>query len=194
MEAQIAIVKMTGFEGLKFLNEVTYPVSEWQQLRLIEELVNHTPSELDNISQWLKSENLTVVNFALRLIEIYRQYDLYDQVKSCLSHPSRIICKSAVTTISQISNENTPDLLIAHYQDYDAFTQIKILKILQADGTENQLPFLLSILNHRDDSYKLEAVKAIVNISKTGVEEIEKIVDKSLFPWNVILSQIKNAA
>jgi hypothetical protein len=52
----------------------------------------------------------------------------------------------------------------------------------------------LSFLNHRDDYYKLEAVKAIVNISKTGVEKIEKIIDKSLFPWNIILPQIKNVA
>jgi hypothetical protein len=194
MEAQIAIVKMTGFEGLKFLNNVTYPVSEWQQLRLIEELSSHTATELGNISEWLKSENLSVVNFALRLVEIYRQYDFYDEVANCLLHPSMIICKSAVVTISQISNETTADLLVAHYPGYDAFTQIKILKILQVEGTENHLPFLLSILNHGDDSYKLEAVKAIVNISKTGVEKIEKIIDTSLFPWNVILPQIKNVA
>ena len=85
-------------------------------------------------------------------------------------------------------------MLIAHYGIYDAFTQIKILKILQVEGSENQVPFLLSILNHGDDSYKLEAVKAIVNISETGVEKIEKMIDKSLFPWNVILPQIKNVA
>jgi hypothetical protein len=194
MEAQIAIVKMTGFEGLTFLNNVTYPVSEWQQLRLIEELSSHTATELGNISEWLKSENLTVVNFALRLVEIYRQYDFYDKVAGCLSHQSMLICKSAVETISQISKESTADLLIAHYRGYDTFTQIKILKFLQVEGTENQLPFLLSFLNHRDDSYKLEAVKAIVNISKTGVEKIEKLIDKSLFPWNIILPQIKNVA
>ena len=194
MEAQIAIVKMTGFEGLKFLNNVTYPVSEWQQLRLIEELSNHSATEFGNISEWLISENITVTNFALRLVEIYRQHAFYDEVASCLSHPSMIICKSAVETISQISNETTADLLIAHYGIYDAFTQIKILKILQVEGSENQVPFLLSILNHGDDSYKLEAVKAIVNISETGVEKIEKMIDKSLFPWNVILPQIKNVA
>jgi hypothetical protein len=194
MEAQIAIVKMIGFDGLKFLNNVTHPVSEWQQLRLIEELSSHTAVDLGNIHEWLKSANLTVVNFALRLIEIYRLYDFYDEVKNCLSHDSMTICKTAVITISQISNETTADLLVAHYPGYDAFTQIKILEILQVDGTKNQLPFLFSLLNHADDSYKLEAAKAIVKISETGIEKIEQTVDRALFPWNIILPQIKNVA
>lgn len=194
MEAQIAIVKLTGFEGLEFLNGATYPVSEWQQLRLIEELSSHADTKLGNISQWLQSENLTVVNFALRLVEIYQQYDFYDEVKNCLFHWSMSVCKSAVVTISQISNETTADLLVAHYPGYDDITQLKILKILQVDGTKDQLPFLLSLLNHDDDSYKLEAAKAILKISKTGMEKIDKIIDKRLFPWNIILPQIKNVA
>jgi hypothetical protein len=194
MEAQIAIVKMTGFEGLTFLNNVTHPVSEWQQLRLIEELSSHTTTELDNMHEWLKSENLTVINFALRLVEIYRIYDFYDEVKHCLSHGSMAICKTAVDTISQIPNETTADLLVTHYPGYDAFTQIKILKILQADGNKNQLPFLFSLLDHADDSYKLEAAKAIVKISETGMEKIEKMIDRTSFPWNIILPQIKNVA
>lgn len=194
MEAQIALVKMTGFEGLKFLNKVTHPVSEWQQIRLIEELSNHATTQLENISEWLRSENLTVVNFALRLVEIYRLYDFYDAVKQCLSHRSPVICKTAIVTISQISNETTAGLLVAYYPGYGTFTQIEILKILQVDGTKEQLPFLFSLLNNADDSYKLEAAKAIVKISETGMENIEKVIDKTLFPWNIILPQIKNVA
>jgi hypothetical protein len=194
MEAQIAIVKMIGFEGLNFLNNVTHPVSEWQQLRLIEELSSRTAVDLDNIHEWLKSKNLTVINFALRLVEIYRLYDFYDEVKHLLSHFSMTICKTAVVTISQISNETTADLLVAYYPGYDSLTQMKILEILQVDGTKNQLPFLFSLLNYADDSYKLGAAKAIVKISKSGMEKIENMVDTTLFPWNIILPQIKNVA
>jgi HEAT repeat protein len=194
MEAQIALVKMTGFEGLEFLNQVTYPVSEWQQLRLIEELSSNTITSLGSVHKWLKSENVSVVNFALRLIEIYQQFDFYDEVKTCLSHASSTVCKNAVLTISNISNETTADLLVEHFGNYDALIQIKILKILQSQGTENQLPFLFSILKHPDDSYKLEAAKAILKISDKGLLTIEELTDRESFPWNVILPQIKNVA
>ena len=190
-EAQIAIVKLTGFAGLEFLNVVRHPISEWQQLRLIQELSGHTSEKFGNISLWLQSKNESVINFALHLVEIYQQYDFYNEVKECLSHPSISICKRAVITLSHISNENTPDLLIKYFAGYDASLQIQILKILQADGNENQLPFLFSLLNHPDDSFKLEAAKAITNINPTKIKKIKELKDELLYPWNIILPQIK---
>ncbi len=191
MEAQSAIVKLTGFDGLQFLNIVNHPISEWQQLRLIQELSGHTSEKLGNISQWLKSKNNSVVDFALRLVEIYRQYEYYDEVKECLCHPSASVCKKAVVTLSQISNETTAGFLADHYPNYDESIQLVIFRILRAAGTENEIPFLLSILNHPDDAFKMEAAKAIGQISAKGIEKIEELVDETTYPWNIILPQIK---
>ena len=190
-EAQITIVKFTGFEGLEFLNVVRHPISEWQQLRLIQELSDHTSEKFGNISLWLQSKNESVVNFALHLVEIYRQYDYYDEVKECLSHSSLSICKRAVMTLSHINNETTPDLLINFFPGYDASLQIEILKILQADGNESHLPFLFSLINHPDDSFKLEAAKAILNINPASIEKMKLLIDEFSYPWNIILPQIK---
>ena len=41
---------------------------------------------------------------------------------------------------------------------------------------------------------KLEAAKAILKISDTGMLTIEELIDRNSFPWNVILFQIKNVA
>jgi hypothetical protein len=190
-EAQITIVKFTGFEGLEFLNVVRHPISEWQQLRLIQELSDHTSEKFGNISLWLQSKNESVVNFALHLVEIYRQYDYYDEVKECLSHSSLSICKRAVMTLSHINNETTPDLLIKFFPGYDASLQIEILKILQAEGNENHLPFLFSLINHPDDSFKLEAAKAILNINPASIEKMKLSINEFSYPWNIILPQIK---
>ena len=190
-EAQIAIVKLTGFEGLEFLNVINHPISEWQQLRLIQELSGHASEKFGNISLWLQSKNESVINFALRLVEIYRQYDFYDEVKECLSHSSMSIRKRAIMTLKHITNETTPDLLIKYFPDYDASLQMEILKILQTDGNENHLPFLFSLINHPDDSFKLEAAKAITNINPTKIKKIKELKDEFLYPWNIILPQIK---
>lgn len=190
-EAQITIVKFTGFEGLEFLNVVRHPISEWQQLRLIQELSDYTSEKFGNISLWLQSKNESVVNFALHLVEIYRQYDYYDEVKECLSHSSLSICKRAVMTLSHINNETTPDLLIKFFPGYDASLQIEILKILQAEGNENHLLFLFSLINHPDDSFKLEAAKAILNINPPSIEKMKLSIDEFSYPWNIILPQIK---
>lgn len=190
-EAQIAIVKLTGFSGLEFLNVVRHPISDWQQLRLIQELSGATSEKFGNISLWLQSKNESVVNFALRLVEIYQQFDYYDEVKECLSHPSMSICERAIITLNNIGNETTPDLLIKYFPGYDASLQIQILKILQADGNENHLPFLFSLINHPDDSFKLEAAKAILNINPASIEKMKLLIDEFSYPWNIILPQIK---
>ncbi|HXR83473.1 MAG TPA: hypothetical protein VN722_04130 [Hanamia sp.] len=191
MEAQIAIVKLTGFEGLNFLDTISHPISEWQQLRLIQELSGQAITENVNICQWLQSKNDSVVHFALRLIEIYQQHKYYDDAAICLSHSSSGICRTAVATLSFISNETTADLLIEHYLDYNAATQLDILKILQNDGTESHLEFLLPLLHHPDDSFKMAAAAAIRKIRSANMEKIEASVEKSSHPWNVILPQLK---
>jgi HEAT repeat protein len=192
-EAQIAIVKLTGFSGLDFLNTIAYPVSEWQQLRLIQELSGHTSEKLGNISLWLQSENESVVNFALRLVEIYRQYQFYDEVKECLSHSSPSICKSAVIALSNICNENTCDELLAYYPSCDETLQLEIIKILQEHGTTAHLPFLISITAGKNDAFKLEAARAMMNISPDALDEIAGSVNPFSYPWNIILPQL-NAA
>jgi len=190
-EAQIAIVKLTGFAGLEFLNTASHPISEWQQLRLIQELSGLAYEEIGNTSRWLKSANDSVVNFALQLVEIYREHDFYDEVKSCLTDASSNICKRAVITLSHISNENTMDELINYYPEMSPSVQIEILKILQQQGTKHHLNFLFSVTTHPDNSFKLEASKAILNISPEALEGMIEQTDAFSYPWNVIFPQLK---
>jgi hypothetical protein len=192
-EAQIAIVELTGFSGLDFLNTISYPVSEWQQLRLIQELSGQSSEKLGDISLWLQSNNESVVNFALRLVEIYRQYQFYDEVRKCLSHPSASICKNAIITLSNICNESTCDELVERYPFCDETTQIEIIKILQQLATRAHLPFLMTIAAEKDDSFKLEAAKAVMNISPEALDEIIGSADPFSYPWNIILPQLNLA-
>jgi len=191
MEAQVAIVKLTGFEGLQFLDVVKYPVSEWQQLRLIQELSGHSVEKPGNINGWLKSKNNSVAGFALRLIEIYRLYEFYDEVTECLSHPCPSVCSKAVATIGQISNETTARLLTSHYPGYNENIQLQVLKMLQSLGTGNEINFLLSLINNANDTFKVEAAKAILHINATGIEKIKELGDENSHPINYILPQLK---
>lgn len=190
-EAQIAMVNLTGFPGLQFLDKATYIISDWQQLRLIQELAVYPSNEFGNVSVWMKSENESVVNFALKLIEIYRLYDHYAEVENCLSHSSTRIVEQAIISLGQIYNETTADVLIAHYEEYNLPLQLRIIHVIQEIGNEEQVPFLLSIIDAEDDLIKLEAAKAIASISPAAIENIQDLVNEFRFPWNVILPQIK---
>lgn len=190
-EAQIAMVNLTGFRGLQFLDKATYIISDWQQLRLIQELAVYPSNEFENVSVWMKSKNESVVSFALKLIEIYRLYDHYSEVEKCLSHSPIRLCQQAIITLGQICNETTADVLIAHYDKYNFQLQLRIIRVIQEIGNEEQIPFLLSIINAEEDLIKLEAAKAIARISPAAIENIRDLVNEFRSPWDVILPQIK---
>jgi len=188
MEAQIATVKLIGFRGLRFLNVISYPVSEWQQLRLIQELSMHSIENFEGIDLWLKSKNKSVVEFSLRLIEIYQRHEFYDSVVQSFSHPSLEIRTQAVISISKISNEKTVEQLINVYSDSDPFLQILILKILQSLGAEKESSLLLNQLNNIDGSIERKSR------NEKNMSEIEKkdgFVNDTTKKWNGVIPQLK---
>ena len=68
-EARIAVVKLTGFEGLRFLDIISHPITDWQQLHLLHELSKQNKTGFKDIGRWLNSPNPSVTEFALRLVE-----------------------------------------------------------------------------------------------------------------------------
>ena len=67
MEAQAAIVQLYGFEGLRFLDILVRPLSEWQQIHLLR-LLSRTPgTPSGKLREWLRSSNPTVRDFARKL-------------------------------------------------------------------------------------------------------------------------------
>lgn len=192
MDAQVATIKLTGFKGLRFLKVISHPITAWQQLQLLNELSRQKPDNFESLSQWLKSPNETVVEFALRLVGIYQRYEQYENVVDCLSHSSIHIQEHAVSTLSQIHMDNTASLYVSHYHSLEKSAQFMIIQFLKDMGTDAEIPFLRSILNHPDNSFKLEATRAIKIISNSKFVIADHAIDENMYPWNIILKQINS--
>ena len=73
-EAQIALVRFLGWKSLRILPYVKYPLSLWQQIRIVEKLHDNYPQfEEKHFSKALKSENPSSRELCLRII---RRFDL----------------------------------------------------------------------------------------------------------------------
>ena len=192
MDAQVAIINLTGFKGLRFLKVISHPITVWQQLQLLNELSRQNPDNFESLSQWLTSSNETVVEFALRLVGIYQRYEQYENVVNCLSHASIHIQEHAVSTLCQIHLEDTASLYVSHYHSLEKPVQFMIIQFLKDIGTDAEIPFLRSILNHPDNSFKLEAARAIKFITHSEHIIREQAMDENSYPWNIILNQINS--
>lgn len=192
-EAQAAIIGFAGFEGLVFLDTLTNPLLEWQQLKLIEQLQTENLTGLDNLPLWLQSENKYVVQFALKLTDIYQQFDAHDVVANCLTDEAEKIRRLAIKTLGNISTPETAGLLRKQYEFETVANKRMILVQLGEIGNEDDITFLEEKLVETDDQIKLEAVRALVKINSdnwarlaklavnnTVIEEISRQVKKEM--------------
>jgi hypothetical protein len=190
-EARTAVVKLTGFEGLRFLDVISYPLTAWQQLCLLHELSFHKAESFEQIDRWLHSTNDSVVEFALRLIEIYKLHDLQPKVIDALSHQSIIVRKKAIDALQEIYQPDAAAYLIRLFQFEKIELQLLILKLFEVHAGVDELPFLLECLSHQATDIKVAAAKALNQTQINGLGYIEQRVVSTEYPWAVLLPQLK---
>lgn len=165
-EAQNAIIQWSGFKGLRFLDVVSYDISEWQQVQLLVLLKNFPAQDLSRLPHWLRSGNPTVVVFALKLAGVYQQFGVKQEVEACLYNSNPAIRLQAVNTLARIGDEDSADRIIEHYQQEDTANQLNILAKLPSIAEEKHLGFLLRQMDHENDFIKLSAAKAIAALKR----------------------------
>ncbi len=187
MEAQTALVGFDGFKGLVFLNTLNYPLYEWQQIKLLEQLDAFNSEEMPHLSFWLRSPNSYVVQFALKLTEVYQQFRVHQEVVLCLHSDNHKIRNQAIKTLGSISHEDTVAILRQQYPTENTANQLEILKQTGINGTEEDIEFLKTRLYEEDDSLKLEAGRAIIAINPGHIAALNHIAEH-----NPIIHSITN--
>lgn len=193
MEAQAAIIRLTGFVGLRFLNEVTYQITEWQQVNLLRLLQNFPAVDFKGIERWLKSSNTSVVVFALKLAAIFRRYELHDLITECLSHQDEAVRLQAIKTLGEIYQEDTHIHIIKNYRNESLELRLNVLRALGKIASEEAVPFLVDETNDPEQSIRMAASRALVESTPEGYAILEdKACDDAESPWAMIAAQLKN--
>jgi len=195
MEAQTGVINLTGFPGLRFLDVVSYPITEWQQLKLLEQLRLHPVKQdlSDKIPNWLHSSNTTVIVFALKLADEYQVFSVKDQVMACMEHADKTVRSQALKTLVRLADETTAALLAGYFPNESPVNQLYILDALRTLATENETAFLVSLLDHGNDTVKLKAAVVLAEVSETGMELILQKSRQQPEPFERIWRHIKKS-
>lgn len=180
MEAQTGVIHLTGFPGLRFLDVISYPLTEWQQLKLLEQLkLSPLTEDLSiKIPHWLLSKNDTVVVFALKLADEYQEFSVRDKVITCLVHQTATIRSQALKTLIRLSDEKTASILLGCINKESFSNQAYILDALQYLASDKEKYFLLNLFDHPNDLIKLKAAIVLVKCCTDGMEILKaKAVD-----------------
>ena len=190
-EARIAVVKLTGFEGLRSLDVITYPITEWQQISLLHELEQHRQLSFPAMERLLQSANSSVVEFMLRLVATYQLYDRQPEVLECLSSHVTSVRKNALAALKEIGDEKAATLLTTHFDKEEPALQITVLDVIRQIGSTDQIPFLLRALEHPDYAVNAAAARALLALQPKGFDLLEQHVIAQRSPWNQLLPQLK---
>jgi hypothetical protein len=191
-EARIAVVKLTGFEGLRFLEVISHPVTDWQQICLLHELTQHPRIVFPSLGKLLQSTNNSVVEFTLRLIARYQQFDQKEAVLALMKSSQPSIREKALAALMEIGDIADAATLIQYFPSEEPRLQVQILQVIQRIGSEEQKPFLLSMLSHPNHQIKATAARTLLEWDKDAFHQIGQELPTDTYPWNQLLPQLKH--
>lgn len=167
-EAHLYFVNLFYFEGLKFLDTIKTPLSEWDQIQILEILQKSNDQEICDIKPWLQSKNETVVLFALKLAKVYNQYEVKDELMNMLSHNSKQVRIQVIEVLTHLYGIEAKDVLKANFTQLSLEEQISFFGLLEKLVIPDDEPFVEKHLFHKDFEIQLLALKILksINIDK----------------------------
>jgi hypothetical protein len=185
-EMQLYLVNLFSFKGLNFLDALQTPLSEWDQIQLLEVLQRFDDQQIFDIKPWLKSSNDSVVLFALKLADIYIQFNAKEQLIELLSHESEKIRIELITVLGNLNVLEAKSLLQNCFSERSLEEQIAFFQMMEKMPESADEPFLINHIHHENFEIKLSALRNLkminantFNIQKhTGTEsDFVKIID-----------------
>jgi hypothetical protein len=190
MEAQIALVRLSGENPFMFLNHLTRPFSIWEQITLYELLVQHS-LPVPAFKSWLNSPNPTVIMFALRMVREFKQQDAEEDVMNVLTHPESRVKHLAIEVAGDLNMRSSLEIMKRMYKNEDYSNCTEILRSMGKIPDPSMLGFLKLVLDKEDDvQLQIEATRAIENMGEVGIAALVKLMKSEYKNYNIIVRHV----
>ena len=167
-EAQYAAVRMGGVKALNFLKDTKQPISEWQQIRLLDECLKFGVEAFQDLEIWLKSKNVSVVLFGLKVAHHLSLYRVKDEVINLLYHKNvRVQIKTVEACVNLLLRDSLKNMHEIYELGRDLTLKKEIIRAFGELGGAEEMKFLKDIIaNSKEYDLILEASKALRNMGE----------------------------
>jgi len=180
-EVQFYLVSLFHFKGLDFLDDLKVPLSEWDQIQLLEVLQHSKDQEICNIIPWLKSKNDSVVIFALKLAEIYNQFETKEILLSLLTHKSEKLRIELIRVLNHLSIFEAKEIIKNTFNKKSKDEQIAFFQLLENLCDSNDKSFVLEQVYNKNFEIKFAALKILKTLDNNQFKNLELIPPESEF-------------
>ena len=190
MEAQLALIRLNKDDPFGFLDHLTHPFTLWEQLNAYELITVHN-LPIPQFSRWTGSPNKTVVIFALRMIQVFKQQQAAPQVSECLRHPDKEIRRVAIFVCGEIQLRETLVQLKHMYKDEEHTNCLAIVHAMGKMPDDSMLKFLKLVLDKEEDvQLQIESAKAISKIGELGIAALVKLMKSEYKNYQIIIRHV----
>ncbi len=170
-EAQYAAVKLGGKKAMKFLDDLESPMSEWQQIRLLDQALKFEYELIDNIGPWLRSKNDSVVVFALILMRHLNQYHERNELRKLLYHRNEKVQEKAIETAIHLAySESIENLYEVYELTKNLRVKTRVIKALGELGGAQEVGFLREQLaSSKEYEILLESARSLKKMGRPDV-------------------------
>lgn len=190
MEAQLAMVRLSHGDAFGFLDHLEKPFTLWEQLTVYETIMYHN-LPVPNFDRWLFSKNKTVVMFALRMIDIFKQRETYPNLFWMLVNEDPEIRNLTIRTIGNLKIKEAAPHLKRLYKNETYQNCLAIIQAISKIPNEKTLNFLKLVIDKEEDvQLQIEAAMAIHNLGEVGKAELQKMMDSDYKNYQIIIKHV----
>lgn len=159
--AQLAVLELGNPENrLGLFESISFPLTEWEQLRLHESLKSRNEYKITSFSSLFDSKNESIAIFGIRMSSYFGCIDDIHDLQ-LLSTDSRVqIRLEAILGLMRLGDFQMQEILADQFDVEPFDVQVAIMQYLLHTGYD-RIAFYVAILNHPNHAIALLAAKAL---------------------------------
>lgn len=176
MEAQIALVRLSDKNPFEWLHQLKKPLAKWDQITLMELITMHD-IPVPQFTQWFHSQNISVLIFALEMVERFEQAEAAGEVIALFDHHHPKVRQTAFKVSGNMNFLTSLPGMRKRYREETFDNKLEILKSFTKMPDEYYLDFLKSILDEEEHiQLQVQATKAIESTDEPGISMLVKLI------------------
>lgn len=163
--AQLAILELGHPENrLKLFEEITYPLTDWEQLRLHESLKNRNEDRINSFSNLFHSQNESIAIFGMRMSSFFGCTNDILAMQEFTYDVREDFRKESILGLMRLGDYQMQEILADQFVQETTPVQYAIIQYLLQTGYD-RLSFYEDAILHHNHAIALQAAKALARFN-----------------------------
>ncbi|MFI2742785.1 hypothetical protein ACG2LH_08605 [Zhouia sp. PK063] len=171
-EAQLYFVRLAKENPIAFLEKLQQPLTKWEQIYIEDALKKEYKGEIPNFAAWRFHHLDSVVQFSIKMIARFNQYENIDKIVPFISHHSEIVRIETIRTLYALEHYDVLLHIIPRFTKETFNVKKEIICAIKELGNLSHLHQLKSQIKKSELNLKLDYYLAEKHFLPGQIESI----------------------